>query len=441
MKAVLLFRKDLRILRRSPALVAILVAYPMVIAVLIGLTATYASAKPRVALVDRDGLPPTVVIAGRAFSVQEAIDEVSKNVRLVRMPLDQAERELANGEVVGVLEIPPGFLATLKSLVSSPKIVVRTGRGGIAPRAKQQLQALVFNLNRRLQKAFIEADIRYVDLLLKGGKGDVLGRPFEVLGLEGVARLLETMPRGPKLDAIRDFVDDARQALALTDEAIRATAHPIEIEEPPERGRTWALSAEVQGYALALTITFLGLLLAAGSIAAERDENVIGRLARGLVGLGELVWAKMLLTGAVSLAIGLAIAIAFGVVVDVGGVTGGEPWERLPLLALGLALAGASIGAIGALIGGLAREARTASLAAILVVMPIVFVGLVPREIVPPAGWISTVFPFVHAVRFFTAALFDASPWATLGREAAWLAGLGLGFGVLGRVGARRLLV
>lgn len=441
MKAVLLFRKDLRILRRSPALVAILVAYPMVIAVLIGLTATYASAKPRVALVDRDGLPPTVVIAGRAFSVQEAIDEVSKNVRLVRMPLDQAERELANGKVVGVLEIPPGFLATLKGLVSSPKIVVRTGRGGIAPRAKQQLQALVFNLNRRLQKAFIEADIRYVNLLLEGGKGDVLGRPFEVLGLEGVARLLATMPRGPKLDAIRDFVDDARQALALTDEAIRATAHPIEIEEPPEHGRTWALSAEVQGYALALTITFLGLLLAAGSIAAERDENVIGRLARGLVGLGELVWAKMLLTGAVSLAIGLAIAIAFGIVVDVGGVTGGEPWERLPLLALGLALAGASIGAIGALIGGLAREARTASLAAILVVMPIVFVGLVPREIVPPAGWISTVFPFVHAVRFFTAALFDASPWATLGREAAWLAGLGLGFGVLGRLGARRLLV
>ena len=40
---------------------------------------------------------------------------------------------------------------------------------------------------------------------------------------------------------------------------------------------------------LAITITFLGVLLAAGALAAERDENAIGRLVRGLVGLGQLV--------------------------------------------------------------------------------------------------------------------------------------------------------
>jgi ABC-2 type transport system permease protein len=108
---------------------------------------------------------------------------------------------------------------------------------------------------------------------------------------------------------------------------------------------------------------------------------------------------------------------------------------------LGLALAGASLGALGALLGALAREARTASLIAVLVVMPVVFLGLVPREIVPAAGWISDGLPFAHAVRLFGAALYDARPWRTLWHEALWLTGLGLAFAVLARLGARRLLV
>ena len=142
----------------------------------------------------------------------------------------------------------------------------------------------------------------------------------------------------------------------------------------------------------------------------------------------------------VSFVVGLAIALAFGVIIQVGGVTGGEPWARLPLLGVGLGLAGASLGGLGALLGALAREARTASLVALLVVLPVVFLGLVPQQVVPAAGWISDGLPFVHAVRFFSAALYDASPWWRLLREALWLCGLGALFGLLARIGTRRLL-
>jgi hypothetical protein len=75
----------------------------------------------------------------------------------------------------------------------------------------------------------------------------------------------------------------------------------------------------------------------------------------------------------------------------------------------------------------------------VLVVLPVVFLGLVPREIVPAAGWVSDALPFAHAVRFFSAALYDVSPWGAVLREAGWLAGLGLGFSLLARVGMRRL--
>jgi ABC-2 type transport system permease protein len=153
------------------------------------------------------------------------------------------------------------------------------------------------------------------------------------------------------------------------------------------------------------------------------------------------VWAKVALAAVVALALGLAIAVVFGAVVQVGNVVGGEPWVRLPLLAVGLVLAGASLGALGSLLGALAREARTASLVAVLVVMPIVFIGLVPKQVVPVAGWISDALPFAHAVRYFSSSLYDASPWAAIGREIVWLVGLGAIFGVGARVAARRLLV
>ena len=74
-----------------------------------------------------------------------------------------------------------------------------------------------------------------------------------------------------------------------------------------------------------------------------------------------------------------------------------------------------------------------------MVVLPIVMLGLVPREVFPAAGWASDVLPFGHAVRFFAAALFDVHPWRALGREGAWLAAVGLAFGSLARLGMRRL--
>jgi hypothetical protein len=326
-------------------------------------------------------------------------------------------------------------------MVRSPQLEVQLSRGTISARVKQQVQALVYSLNRQLQRAYIETNLRYVGLILHGGSGDFLGQPIDVIGLERAEQELALMPQTPRVRRLEEFVHDARLALANTGDALRATARPIELVYTNGRGRTTLLAANVQAYALGLTITFLALVLAAGSLAAERDENVIGRLARGLVGLGHLVWAKVALAAALALLLGGAIALAFGVIIEIGGVNGGEPWRRLPLLVVGLLLAGGSLGALGALLGALAREARSASLVALLVVLPIVFLGLIPAEVVPPAGWASNALPFAHAVRFFNAALYDLSPWAQVARQAVWLLALGGLFGVLARVSARRLLV
>ena len=439
MKPLLLVRKDLLVLRRTPLLLALLVAYPLLIAALVGLVAVYGSAKPRVALVDQDGLPSRVEVGGRSFNVERTIRRVSKNVTLVRLDEDEAQQQLATGKVVAVVTVPPGFIADLRGMVATPKLELQTARGGVSSRVTQQVQALVYSLNQELQGAFIDTNLGYIDLLQRGGSGTFLGRRFDVLGLERTEALLHGLPPGPRLDRVREFVRTAQLALDQTDEALRATANPIELARTEERGRSAALSAQVQSYGIALTITFLALVLAAGALAAEREENVLGRLVRGPVTRTGIVVAKVLLAATVATALGLGVALAFGVIVEAGGVEGGEPWERLPLLAVGLALAGAAVGALGTLLGALAGEARTASLAAVLIVLPVVFLGLIPRQVFPLAGWVSDGLPFVHAVRFFGSALFDVSPWDTIAREGAWLLVLGSAFALLARLGMRRL--
>jgi ABC-2 type transport system permease protein len=435
----LLLRKDLLVLRRSPLLLSALLAYPVVIALLVGLVAGYASSKPRVAWVDEDNVPPVVQVAGHRFHVQTIVDQVSRNVTLVRMSAREAARELASGKVVATITVPPGFVGTLETAARSPSLVLRTGRGALASRVTQQVQALVYQLNRKLQGVFIEANLVFVNLLLHGGHGSFLGRQFTVLGLDGTEKVLAAMPPDARVKAIGDFVRDARLGLAQTGTALKATAHPIELRQPKERGRTWVLSAQVQSYGIALTVTFLALLLAAGAAAAERDEGAIGRLRRGLVSRVELVSSKVALATVVGVALGAAIAVVFGIVVELGGVSGGEPWVRVPLLLVGVALAAAAVGAAGAALGAVAREARTASLLAVLVVLPVVFLGLVPREAVAAAYWVSELLPFAHAVRWFDAALYDASPWRALGEQTLWLLGIGAVLAALAVRAVRRL--
>lgn len=432
---IALLKKDLLVLRRSPLLLTALLVYPVVIALLVGLVAGYANAKPRVAWVDEEGLPPVVAVGGHRFHIQTVIDDVARQVTLVKESTSEAARELANGKVVATITVPNGFLSELGTTTSSPQLILRTTSGGISQRVTEQMQSLIYQLNRTLQAGFIAANLREVNLLEHGGTFGT----YKVLGLDKMDATLATLPQNERVAQLRRFVQIARLALAQTGNALHATANPISLAQPKEKGRTWVLSAQVQSYGIALTVTFLALLLAAGATAAERDEGTIGRLRRGLVSLGRLVWSKVALAAVVGVALAAAIAVGFGLVVDIGGVQGGEPWQRLPLLLVGVALAAGVVGAAGALLGALAREARAASLLAVLIVLPVVFLGLVPRGALSAAWWVSRFLPFAHAVRWFSAALYDTNPWRTLGIETLWLLGIGAVLFLLARRSVRTL--
>jgi hypothetical protein len=436
---LLLVGKDLRTLWRSPALLTILCLYPVLISALVGLVAGYANARPNVALVDLDRVPDVVKIGGHDYHFQNLLQRVRKDAHVVPMSQSQAADALRRGKVVGVITIPPGFVEQLKSMRSSPTLELETSHGGIAPRVAQQMQALVFALNQKLQEAYVEAATRYANMLQHGGSGDVLGHRIDIIGIARAQRLLGTLPQDATVEKLSAFLIASSAALDVSKSSMRSIATPIKLQVETKK-KTWLLSADIQAYALALTVTFLAMALAAASLAAERDENVVSRLSRGLVRPHVLVASKVVLAATLSLAVSAVITLVFGAVIEIGRVQGGEPWARVPLVLAGVALAGCAVGAMGALLGALARDGRSASLLALLVALPIVLVGLVPREIAYAGGLVSDAFPFAHAVRLVGSALYDPSPWATVLPEALWLAALALVYGLLARLLLPRLL-
>lgn len=442
----LLLRTDARKLTRSPLLLAALVLYPLLIALLVGLVVRYAGERPRVALVDEAGLPTSIQLGDRGFDLR-ALFEDAAEVDLVRMPAGDASRELANGQAVASLTIPRDFTRTLRRLNESPRIVLRTSEGAIGSTAVEKMRALTYAVNLQLQQAFIEANLGYVDLLKQGGSGRLGESEVTVMGLEAAGAELERLAASDDPDVaaaateLARFVEQVDGAVSQVGEFLRATANPIELVVVEEEGRTWLLSAQVQAYALALALAFVAVLLGAASITGEREERTLGRLVRGLVGLGALVAEKTLFVALLGTGIGLLLTLVFGLVVELGGVSGGQPWERLPLLAAGLLAAAAAFGALGVLLGALARDASGAMLLALLVGLPVALLGVVPPGTFALADALAAVVPFGHTVDLATAALYDADPLGEVLRNGAWLVGLALVFALLARVAARRLLV
>jgi len=148
----LLLKKDLRILGRSPILVAALIVYPLVFAALVGAVVRYAGDRPTIAFVDLDRLPEELTVGGQTFNVPAVLDQVNENADLVPMEQDEADRKLANGEVNAEIIVPRGFASRLRGMVESPQLLLKTARGGVATRVEQQTQALVYELNQRLQE-------------------------------------------------------------------------------------------------------------------------------------------------------------------------------------------------------------------------------------------------------------------------------------------------
>ena len=176
--------------------------------------------------------------------------------------------------------------------------------------------------------------------------------------------------------------------------------------------------------AVAVSLMFITLLLAAGTLALEREENAFSRLVRGLVSRTGLLLEKASLSAVCSVAVSLLMLAGLGLFVNLD-------WSRFPLWLVALGAGALAFAALGLAIGALTREVRAASLLAFMLCLPLAFLALVPSGAVAPALYdviraVSAAFPFKPTLDALDAALNDS------GGLAGPLLHLALLFGVFG---------
>ena len=198
-------------------------------------------------------------------------------------------------------------------------------------------------------------------------------------------------------------------------------------------GGTTSLSSFAVALAVAVSLMFVTVLLAAGTLALEREENAFARLVRGLVSRTGLLVEKAALAAACSVVVCLLMLGGLGLFVELD-------WGRFPLWLAAIAASALAFAALGLAIGALTREVRAASLLAFMLSLPLAFLALVPSGAVAPALYdairvISAAFPFKPALDALDAALNDSGELAV---PLLHLGALFLAFGAISRLALRR---
>jgi ABC-type multidrug transport system permease subunit len=438
-----LLAKDLLILRRSRMLVALLIVYPAVIALLIGFAISRAPARPRVAIVDQTHAGATVEVGGHEVSVRQYARRLFGQVQPVYVSSRaQAIRKVTSGEVLAAVVIPPDIAARVSSGTTQGRLeIVYNGDALQQSLVQAQLGSALAQANLGFSEQIQKAAAQAIDQLLKGGNLGVLGAPSKLIGLRQISPLLHRTiarePPGPNrqaLERVSAFADFAAANLDLSKRVLSTVGQPIAVHAKLLHGRRTPLDTFAVVVAVIISEMFVCVLLAAGAVALEREEHTLARVVRGLVSRTTLVIEKGVLAAACSLAVALALLLGVSAFVTL-------QYSRAGLWLIALASGALAFAALGVAIGAIAREVRAASLLAFLSSLPLAFLALVPAGAVSSGLYdviraISFAFPFKASLQALDAAVNRASP--SLGGAVVHLAVLTLLFGLLARVALAR---
>lgn len=442
-----LLLKDLQILRRSPLQAALLVAYPVLVALLVGFAISRDPGEPRVAFLNEvpegariaagETKLPAVGVEGRICAQIECVRVASRA---------EAEEEVRSGGVLAALILPDDLIDDLNSLSTldpqtpEVEVIVNQEDPVKARLVDDRIDALLGRANLTIARQIAAEGGRYLGLVVDGGSFEVLGQPVEILGLRAGAEILRSLRPAvpaelrPALDRVIRFATLARDNLDVAAPLIDRLAQPIAVDKQVVSEPTPPLDLYAIAVAATLTLTFVTLLLVAGSLALEREENTFSRLTGGLVSRSTLLAEKIGLGALVGLAVTLLMLAGVQLFVAL-------EWSRFGLWLAAILASAAALAAAGAALGAGARDVRAVSLLAFMVSLPLALLSLVPSGAVGTAlydaiGIVTALFPFKPALEAMTAALDRAGPG--IGEPLLHLAIQGVAYTALARFALRR---
>jgi ABC-type multidrug transport system permease subunit len=446
-----LFVKDLQILRRSPLLTGLLIVYPIILAVLIGLAISRSPEKPKVAFLNEIPAGEGLELGNESgFDQDQAFRQLCARIECV--PVDSREEatdKVRDGEVLAGLILPEDFLDKLQAQLSTAgtepatvDVIVNEDDPLKAQLVDDRINGLITEANLILSDRISEVLLSYLDVLIEGGEVDIplLGQTIQVLGLQKSEAALKAIraeippDQRPIVQQVIDFSRLARQNLGFADELLSSVRQPIAVDKEVINGDIPPLDTFAISVAAAITLMFVTVLLVAGSLALEREENTFARLTRGLVSRVGLLVEKIGLGTICSLVVTLLLLAALSIFVSID-------WGRIYLIVPAILLAGAAFAAMGSTIGAAAKEVRASALLAFALSLPIAFLSLVPSGTVSKTLYdvirlVTGAFPFRPALDALSGALSAGGP--DIGLPLLHLALLTLAYLGLARLALRR---
>ncbi|HWM64519.1 MAG TPA: ABC transporter permease [Solirubrobacterales bacterium] len=443
-----LLLKDLQILRRSPLQAVLLAAYPVLIALLVGFAISRDEEKPRVAFLNEVPAGSRVAVGETELPSVGVDDRICSRVACVHVEdREEAAEKVRSGEVLAALILPVDLVDRLNSLSTlnprTPEIEVIVNQEDPlkARLVDDRITTLLAQANLTIARRIATEGGRSIDLVVDGGEVEAVGQRVEILGLSPSVRILETLRSSLPPGALQDsadrlirFVSLARDNLGLGATLLERLAQPIVVDKQVVNESTPPLEIFAIAVAATLTLAFVTVLLVAGSLALEREENVFPRLTPGLISRQALLIEK----------IGLGIAV--GTMVTLLMLAGVQPfvsleWDRVGLWLAAILLGAGALAAAGAALGAVARDVRAVSLLAFMLTLPIALLSLIPSGVVGGALYegirlVTGLFPFKPALQAMTAALDPAG--SAIGGPLLHLAALLVAYGLLARFALRR---
>src|SRR4051812_46748859 len=203
-----LLLKDLQILRRSPLQAVLLVAYPILIAVLVGFAISRGPEKPRVAFLNEVPAGTRITVGGAQLPSANVKGRICGRVECVFVS-DRAEAEakVKSGDALAALILPSNLVNKINSLSTltprTPKVEVLVNEEDPvkAQFVSDRIDALLAEANLAVARRIAAEGSQYLQLLVDGGKLPVLGTSIQILGLKATAGILAAveaeLPPGP----------------------------------------------------------------------------------------------------------------------------------------------------------------------------------------------------------------------------------------------------
>ncbi len=445
-----LFVKDLQLLRRSPLVTGLLVVYPIVLAVLIGLAISRSPEKPRVAFLNEIPAGNGLQLGSGGFSQDEARRQLCAKVDCVDVSSRaEAEQKVKDGDVLGALILPADFVSKLQGELSTNSsepatvdVIVNNDDPLKAQVVDDRIRSLLTQANLLLSEKISNVAGNYEQILANGGSFEIpfINQTVHILGLRKAEQILNQVEAGlppaqrARVAQVSDFARLARQNLALANSLLASVRQPIAVNKDVIAGSVPPLDTFAVAVAAAITLLFVTVLLASGSLALEREENTFTRLTRGLISRTGLLVEKVALGTGAALVVTLILLAAITPFESIA-------WSRIYLIVPAILFAGAASSGLGLAIGAAAREVRASALLAFALALPVAFISLVPsgtvsKGLLDVIHVIAGAFPFRATVDALSGALSASGP--SLGLPLLHLALLTIGYLILARLALRR---